>query len=316
MEHIEVDSTRTLADAVGKTVWGWEVPVYLFLGGVTAGLLIMVSVVVLLKGKEKVTEGMRRGLLLAPIALSLGMLALFIDLSYKLHVYRFYMTLKPAAPMSFGSWVLLLVYPILGLLILALPSQLLDRRVERWPLVGRDGQLRAWADRLLRPMAGIGILGGVALGIYTGVLLSVTVAHPLWSSGALGLMFLTSGFIAGVSVLSLLERDHEAKDLLTKVPAVATVVELLLVASWIIGLLTQGPIAREAVGTLLWGPYAPAFLGFVVFGGMVVPLLLEGLASFGKASHSRAVPVIALVGGFLLRVVIVAAGQSVGFPAA
>ncbi|MCK6550497.1 polysulfide reductase NrfD [Myxococcota bacterium] len=316
MEHIEVDSTRTLAGAVGQTVWGWEVPVYLFLGGVTAGLLIMVSAVVLLKGQEKVTEAMRRGLLIAPVALSLGMLALFVDLSYKLHVYRFYMTLEPTAPMSFGSWVLILVYPVLGLLILALPSALLEPWLERLPLTRRQGALRSFAERIVRTMAGIGLAGGVALGIYTGVLLAVTVAHPLWSSGALGLMFLTSGFIAGVSVLSLLETDPEAKALLTVVPALATVVELVLVASWIIGLLTQGPVARAAAGTLLWGPYAPVFLGFVVFGGMIVPLTLEGLASFGKASHSRAVPVIALVGGFLLRVVIVAAGQSVGFPAA
>lgn len=311
--HVEIDSTRTLAHAVGETIWGWEVPVYLFLGGVTAGLIIVVSALVLVRGREKITEGMRRGLLIAPIALSLGMGALFLDLSYKLHVYRFYMTLQPAAPMSFGSWVLLLVYPIMLLLIFALPSRLIAPWLAKVPMVKG---VQAFAERSLSKLAALGLAGGVALGIYTGILLAVTVARPLWSSGALGLLFLTSGFVAGASVLSLLETEAESQTILTRLPVVAIVLELVLVGSWLAGLMTQGPIEREAAGVLLWGSHAPAFLGLVLFGGMIVPALLEGLALRGAAAHSRVPPAVALLGGLLLRVVIVSAGQVVGYPAA
>ena len=46
--------------------------------------------------------------------ISLGMLALFLDLEHKLYVWRLYLTMKPWSPMSWGSWILLLVYPVLA----------------------------------------------------------------------------------------------------------------------------------------------------------------------------------------------------------
>jgi hypothetical protein len=110
--HVELESTRSVALELAPHVWGWEIPSYLFLGGVVAGLMLTVSLVVLLLGSERVTPAMRRALILAPVLLSLGMGALFIDLSYKLHVFRFYTAIEPTAPMSLGSWVLLCVYPV------------------------------------------------------------------------------------------------------------------------------------------------------------------------------------------------------------
>lgn len=311
MQPVEIDSTRSLAGAFGETIWGWEIPVYLFLGGVTAGLMIVIAALILTRGAARITEGMRLGLLLAPVSLSLGMLALLIDLSNRVNVFRFYTTLQPTAPMSFGSWVLILVYPVLGLMILALPW----RGLEPW-LVRGPRALRTFAERHLSRVAWAALVGGVALGLYTGVLLAVTVARPLWSSGALGLLFLVSGVVAGISVLSLLERDREARLLFTRLPVAVLAIELVLVFSWLAGLLTQGPLAREAAHALLTGRFAPAFVGFVLFGGMVLPASLEALALSGRAAHSRLVPVLALFGGLILRWVIVAAGQTVGYAAA
>ena len=51
------------------------------------------------------------------------MLALFLDLEFKKHVYRFYLAFLPSSPMSWGSWILILVYP--AALLLGLGS--LDR---------------------------------------------------------------------------------------------------------------------------------------------------------------------------------------------
>ncbi|MCC6528606.1 MAG: hypothetical protein IT373_38525, partial [Polyangiaceae bacterium] len=61
------------------------------------------------------------------------------------------------------------------------------------------------------------------------------------------------------------------------------------------------------------GPYAPVFLGMVVFGGLVVPAVLEALSLRGRALHSRAVPALVIAGGLVLRFVIVYAGQDGGF---
>ena len=87
-------------------VWGWEIPVYLFLGGWVAGMMIIVGYF-LLRGRHReetcvcsVLPG------LSVIILSLGMLALFLDLEHKLYVWRLYTTFQVTSPMSWGAWIL------------------------------------------------------------------------------------------------------------------------------------------------------------------------------------------------------------------
>ncbi len=308
--HLELSSTRAHILELGHQFWGWEIPVYLFLGGLVAGLMIAVSVVILRYGKERVTDGMRLGLIGAPVLLSLGMGALFLDLTFKLHVFRFYLTLQPTAPMSVGSWVLMIVYPVQLLLVLALPWQPIASRITS---VAAAERLASFAAEHVRKLAWAGLAAGIALGIYTGILLSTTLANPLWSSSALGFLFLVSGASTGVAALMIAEKDHDSQATLARADVGLMVTELFVIGAWIIGLATQGPLYREAVSVILSGSYAPLFLGIVVFGGLVVPLTLEALALRGRAMHSRLVPGLVLVGGLLLRFVIVYAGQEVRF---
>ena len=308
---MEIETTRSALMTAHERFWGWEIPVYLFLGGLVAGLMLAASFAVIRLGRERVTRAMKIGLAAAPVLLAIGMGSLFLDLTHKTHVYRFYLTLRPSAPMSLGSWVLMLVFPAQVLLVLALPfdelARILDRRAP-W-LAG----IRRFAEQHVNKLAWAGIGLGVALGIYTGVLLSTTVAHPLWSSGALGFLFLASGTSTGVAALMIGERDAAMQTRLARADMALIGAELLVIAMWIVGLVTQGAIYRRAAELVLTGPYAPAFLGFVVFGGLLVPLGLEGLALKGKALHSRAVPALVLGGGLILRFVLVYAGQDVEF---
>lgn len=308
--HTEIETTRAALLAAHERFWGWEIPVYLFLGGLVAGLMLTASVAVITLGRERVTRAMRLGLLAAPALLGLGMGALFLDLTYKLHVFRFYTALRPSAPMSLGSWVLLLVVPVQVLLALALPYEPVAPLLDRLPQLAK---LRRFAEQHLVRLAWAGVGLGVALGIYTGILLSTTVAHPLWSSGALGFLFLASGTSTGVAAVMVAERDHDSLGRLARADIGLMSLELVVIVLWLVGLLTQGAIYRTAAGLVLWGPYAPAFLGFVVFGGLLVPLALEALALRGKALHSRAVPALVLAGGLVLRFVLVYAGQDVEF---
>ncbi len=311
--RIEIESTRSLAGALGDPFWGWEIPVYLFLGGLVAGLLVVTSIVVLTRGRDRVTPAMRAGLLAAPVLLSLGMGALFLDLTSRAHVYRFYLTLRPTAPMSFGAWILLLVYPVQVLLAFAFPHASLE------PWLSRRRWLRHVVElsrRRLALVAWVGLASGIALGVYTGVLLSATVARPLWSFSGLGLLFLASGASAALALLLVLERDAAAQRSLARWDIAVLAAELALVGLWIVGLLGLGPVHRAAAGALVSGAAAPAFLGIVIFGGIVVPLALEVLWLRGRALHSRAVPALVLAGSLALRILVVYAGQDLGFPRA
>lgn len=312
--HTELETTRAAALAAHGHTWGWEIPIYLFLGGLVAGLMLAVSASVLMLGRDKVTQAMKRGLLAAPVLLSLGMGALFIDLTYKLHVFRFYTTFRATAPMSLGSWVLLLVYPVQLGLVLAMPADWIE------PWLGRFSEkvkalrkVREFAARHVTRLAWAALVTGVALGVYTGVLLSATVARPLWSSGALGFLFLASGASTGVAALMVLERDHHMQGIWARADLALIAVELMVIVLWLVGLATQGPVYREAAALVLTGPYAPFFVGMVVFGGLLVPAALEAMSLRGKALHSRWVPALVLLGGLLLRFVIVYAGQDVSF---
>ena len=110
--------------------------------------------------------------------LSLGMLALFLDLAHKLYVWRIYVAFEPSSPMSWGSWVLLLVYPVI------LVSALI-RLPQAWPWLGeRLPILQRLSDAIVSSPGKMKLLGilniglGIALGIYTGILLSTMVARP------------------------------------------------------------------------------------------------------------------------------------------
>ena len=82
-------------------VWGWEIPVYLFLGGMAAGVMILTSLLAL-RSEER--SHASRWLAFAPaILVSLGMGALFLDIDFKLHVLRFYAAFRWTSPMSWGA---------------------------------------------------------------------------------------------------------------------------------------------------------------------------------------------------------------------
>ena len=94
-------------------IWTWEISVYLFFGGLTAGLIVFAALAMLDKNRPPREFSINKLALWAPIALSLGMTTLFLDLEHKLFVFRFYTTFEPSSPMSWGAWILVLIYPLM-----------------------------------------------------------------------------------------------------------------------------------------------------------------------------------------------------------
>ena len=113
----------------GLDIWTWEVAMYLFLGGLTAGVMIFAALMTVLRKDEEAPFASTQLAVVAPIVLSLGMTTLFLDLEHKLFVFRFYTAFQVLSPMSWGAWILVLVDPaLLANFVLRLPAPLLARR--------------------------------------------------------------------------------------------------------------------------------------------------------------------------------------------
>ncbi len=338
---LEITTTRhnPLVDP-HLSVWSWEIPLYLFVGGIVAGLMILGGVALLRLARGEDPRGYFS--LHAPLAgfmlLNLGMLALFLDLAHKLYVWAVYLTFQPASPMSWGSWVLIIVYPLL------LVSALI-RLPEAWPwLAQRVPQLARASDallasaRTLRLLAWANILLGAALGIYTGILLSTMVARPLWNQSILGPLFLVSGLSAGAALLHLLAAvlapkrpapqgliggaigalvqplgaqppEKGTAEALIRADVGFLAVELLMLGLLLIGLVTATASHAAAFELLMRGKFAFAFWGVLVVLGILVPLVLQALELRHRIPHTIVPALLVLVGGYTLRWLMVNAGQ-------
>ncbi len=288
-------------------IWGWEVPVYLFLGGMVAGMMI-ISGYFLYRGRHREASCSCLQLpLISILLLSLGMLALFLDLEHKRYVWRMYTTFQPGSPMSWGTWILLLVYPALTANMLLAPPSWLVRFVPvliRWQSTLRS---RPAAIRTIS-IANMGL--GVALGTYTGILLSAFGARPLWNSATLGLLFLVSGLSSAAAFVHMVAKNSWERETLAKADNGFLSLELLILGLFIIGLVTSTRVHIESAELLLSGPFAPAFWVFVVGMGIVLPLILQSLAVSHRIRHTPVAPLFVIAGGLFLRFVIVSAGQA------
>jgi formate-dependent nitrite reductase membrane component NrfD len=288
-------------------VWGWEIPVYLFLGGMAAGAMILVP---LLSGRATPSRTLSRLGLLAPALVSVGMLALLLDLGHKLHAWRFYLAFRWSSPMSWGAWILVAVYPVSLLFALALldPADL-EPWLARFPRLA--GPLRAGRECAVARIAGLrraSVVVGVGLGVYTGILLSALGARVLWSSAVLGPLFLASGVSAGAALLLLFRLSAGERAWLVRVDLWALGAEAALLALFVLGHATGGAEGAAALALLTRGPYAVAFWGLVVGAGLALPALLEALEHRLHRLAALA-PALVLTGGLALRWVMVAAGQ-------
>ena len=304
---IEFTSTRAnpLVDPF-LHVWGWQVPLYLFLGGLVAGMMAIAGWFLFADRHRRADSVMTLLPGLGVVLLSLGMLALFLDLEHKLFVWRLYTTFQITSPMSWGAWILVAVYPaLLGALLLSVP-EFLRRRIPA--LAALSDGLRERAP-VVRGIAAANLGLGGLLGIYTGILLSALGARPLWNSAVLGPLFLASGLSSAAALVHMAARDRAESELLARADNRFLQAELALLALFFIGLLTATQVHIHAAALLLGGPFTAVFWVGVVGLGIAVPLFIQSLAVSHRIRHTPVAPLLVLAGGLLLRFVIVYAGQ-------
>jgi protein NrfD len=337
---LELTSTRHNA-LIDPTlhVWSWEIPLYLFVGGAVAGMMVLAGLAMLrvARGDDSRSFFSMQTPLLGFLLLNLGMLALLLDLTHRLYVWRIYTTFQWQSPMAWGSWVLIIVY---GVLLLSA----LIRLHEAWPWLGRRlPRLAEWSEAMtsrppvLRGLGWANVVLGIGLGIYTGILLNTMVARPLWNSAILGPLFLFSGLSAGAALVHLAHAvlpgnpaprgmvsgavaamrqplgaqppTASSAQQLVRYDQFFLVVELVLIGLLLLNLQTSSASHAAAAGLLTSGPYALVFWGVVVAAGLLVPLAWQSLQLAQRVGHTVVPALLVLAGGFALRWVMVNAGQ-------
>jgi formate-dependent nitrite reductase membrane component NrfD len=303
----ELLSTRTNAMIDPSLhIWGWEIPVYLFFGGLVAGFMI-ISGYFTFKGHHKHSDFSSFYLPhLSLVMLTAGMCALFLDLEHKMHVWRLYVTFEFKSPMSWGSWILMLVYPTLLLNTLVSIPRPFRGRIRFFDRISANIAER---PMLQKNIGVLNMLTGAVLGMYTGILLSSLGARPLWSSSMLWVLFLTSGLSSAAALVHMITPDVKERELSAKADNGFLMFELLVFVLFFIGLVTSTASHRAAAALLLTGPFAALFWVFVILLGIVIPLFIQLLAVNHRIRHTVVAPIMVLIGGVVLRFVIVFAGQ-------
>jgi protein NrfD len=287
-------------------IWGWQVPVYLFLGGLVAGMMIISGYFIY---RARYQQGDCSCSILPPLGLvllSIGILALFLDLEHKLYAWRMYATFKPASPMSWGSWILLAVYPVLLASTLIRPLPWIKQRTS---FAARWSEKLHQSPALLKTIGIANIALGIMLGLYTGILLGAFGARPLWNSPVLGLLFLVSGLSTAAALVHMIARNPGEREMLARADIGFLTTELVILGLFLIGLATSTRVHGEAADLLLTGDFAPAFWVFVVGIGIALPLFIQSLAVRHNIAHTPVAPILVILGGLVLRFVIVNAGQ-------
>ena len=286
-------------------VWGPMIAWYLFLAGASAGAFLTSTFV---EAKYPESVKMRvAGRIIAPIFVGIGLLMLMLDAEAGLHnpLRFFWLISNPGSVMTLGVYFICVYMPV-ALAVAVL--EILKKRVPKW-------------------LTWIGIVAAFAVAAYTGFLLGVVKAYPLWNNAILPILFVVSALSAGLAATSLVglivDRERfEQMWLIKKSHVILSAVEMVVLATMLIIVSAGSFEGAASVYSLVAGQYAPAFWGGIVLLGLVAPFLIEGYPVFiakrvETSTTSMVVSVIGeagvLVGGFMLRLLVILAALPVLF---
>lgn len=287
-------------------IWHWEIPVYLYLGGLAAGIMFFAGLFTIM-GKEKEMETtVKWAPFLVPVALVVGLFALFLDLKHQLFFWRLYTTIRLESPMSWGAWTLMLVTPLSMVWVASYLKEAIPNWNWRFSIAK---QFEALAIKYRKHMAWAMMALAIILGVYTGILLSAFNARPLWNTSILGPLFLVSGLSTGLAAIMWMSKSHYERTVLSKIDIALIGVELFLIIHLMMGFLAANEVQIEAAQLFLGGDFTVTFWVFIIILGLIVPAILETLELFGYKTPIWIPSLLILFGGLMLRFVMVEAGQ-------
>ncbi|MGD0236977.1 MAG: NrfD/PsrC family molybdoenzyme membrane anchor subunit [Syntrophorhabdales bacterium] len=281
--------------------WGWPIASYLFLGGLGGGMIVVVGLADLAFDRG---EPFSLGSLIAGIAIAIGSALLIFELGRPFQFWR--VLSRQKAIMTAGAW--LLSFTIVTSFAY----------FSFWP------EFSPWRQLVgLRHLAaGINIVLGLGVCIYTGILLGSLRTRAFWNTPLLPVLFLVSGISTGVAAQSLLAGSWPCHVPASEIGAVHAalrscdlallIFELILVFVYI-GMMrfSAGPVTARIAAQWLTGRMRWPFWGGLVGLGLALPGVLYGLSS---GASGEAAPFLVLIGGVVLRFLVVYSDERARLP--
>ncbi|MFJ5316737.1 cytochrome c nitrite reductase subunit NrfD [Pectobacterium versatile] len=302
-------------------VWDWPIAIYLFLVGISAGLVTL-SVLLRRYHPEQATADstlMRTTLILAPCTIILGLLILVFHLTRPWTFWKLMFHYSFTSVMSVGVMLFQVYMAALAVWLVNIFSEQVIVLQQRWlPKLVMLPKVLGWLAPMQKSLDIVMLLLAVMLGAYTGFLLSALKTYPLLNNPILPALFLFSGVSSGAAVALIAmacryrRNPHsEEAHFVHRVETPVVWLEIFLLFAFFIGLaLGDDGKQRALVAAVGGGFWAVWFWLGVVGVGLILPLLLK---SWANRQHSPygvlAVCGMSLVGVLLLRFFILYAGQ-------
>ncbi len=288
-----------------QTVWGWQPAIYLFLGGMGAGAFIMAALLYL-KHKDAYQRVISGSMWVAVVSLIVGLLLLLMELVTPLRGLLMWQSFSHMSSwMTYGAWGAFGAIITFGLsAVFATP------KINVW-LKEHCDWFNTHQETLRSVLAVVGIVLGLFVAVYTGMLLKTSDNVPFWNTYLLPALFTVSALDTGIAAVELVIIFNERKVQLQVsskkfiyqcVVCLVTLEVIVLIVLLSVSMAGANGdaiavAAYQSAETLVAGNLALYFWGLVIILGLLFPFIaavkelmdLKKDASAGEDKKAEAV---------------------------
>jgi Ni/Fe-hydrogenase subunit HybB-like protein len=247
-----------------QETFGIYIAIYFYLTGLSAGSFFISTLGYSFGLKEFKPLG-KIGAVMATILLAFAPMFLLFHVGRPLKPWHLFAYINFTSPLSWGSFFLTSYLAVsVGYAYLLFKGDM--KRTKIFGLVGLS----------------------LAIGVdsYTGFVLAVAKARALWNTAVMPILFVVSALVSGIAIMILASYTRDrffTKDKLINTSLLYTmgtmlggaiILDLFLVLSDIIVLLTAHTEAKEAADLLLYQNFSPFFVVMENLCGKIIPLII------------------------------------------
>lgn len=279
--------------------FGFAIAIYFYFTGLSAGSFI-ISTLAYGFGFEKYKPLGKIGVCLATALLIIAPMFLLLHSGRPLRAWHLFVYLNGTSPISWGSF-LLTIYPINCII---------------YGFFMFKGNAK-----LTKTFGLIGIPLALSVHGYTGFILSFAKAHAMWRTSLMPILFLTSAMVSGVAMMilvtiikdKLFSKDGKVNEEIVfglgKMLMWLLIFDLFLSLSDVAVHYFSELDSNEGATLLLFGAFAPLFLGVETLLGKLFPLLLVSPKGYRSVAALGVASILVMIGIFTMRCNVVLGGE-------